>query len=158
MVGPFVHNIDPIIVSVFGVHLWWYGMSFTLGFLNAHFFLRRNRNRIGLSTAAVYDLTFFFAVGVLIGGRSVVVFNNEWAFYSEHLLLIPSIWVGGFASHGLILGGAAGVAIFCLIYRVPIRPLFDLLAVSAAVILVSAESVTSSMARFSALRRTSRGP
>lgn len=135
MLGPFVHNIDPIIVSIFGVHFWWYGLSFTLGFLNTHFFLRRNRQHVGLSLPAVYDLTLLLAIGVLIGGRAVVVINNEWDFYREHLLLIPSIWVGGFATHGLIFGGAAGVLIFCLIYRAPVRRILDLLAISAAFIM-----------------------
>ena len=135
MPGPFVHNIDPIIASIGGVHLWWYGMSFALGFLNAHLFLRRNRDRVGISLTAVYDLTLLLAIGVLIGGRTLVVVNNEWEFYRDHLSLIPSIWVGGFATHGLIFGGAAGVAIFCLIYRVPVRPLLDVLAIAAAIIL-----------------------
>jgi phosphatidylglycerol---prolipoprotein diacylglyceryl transferase len=135
MFGPFVHNIDPIIFSIFGVHFWWYGLSFTLGFLNTHFFLRRNRERVGLSLPAVYDLTIFLAVGVLIGGRALVVINNEWDFYREHLLLIPSIWVGGFATHGLIFGGAGGVLLFCLLYRAPVRRILDLLAISAAIIM-----------------------
>jgi len=135
MLGPFVHNIDPIIFSLFGIHLWWYGLSFTLGFLNTHFFLRRNRESVGLSLAAVYDLTLFLAIGVLIGGRALVVINNEWDFYREHLLLIPSIWVGGFATHGLIFGGAGGVIVFCLVYRAPVRRILDLLAISAAVIM-----------------------
>lgn len=135
MIGPFVHNIDPVIASIGGVHLWWYGMSFTLGFLNAHLFLRRNRERVGLSQAAIYDLTLLLALGVLLGGRALVVINNEWEFYRDHLLLIPSIWVGGFASHGLIFGGAAGVVVFCLIYKVQFRPLLDVLAISAAIIL-----------------------
>lgn len=133
--GPFVHDIDPIIFTIGGVHIWWYGLSFTLGFLNAHLFLRRNRGSVGLSLPAVYDLTLFLAIGVLIGGRALVVVNNEWAFYREHLLLIPSIWVGGFATHGLIFGGAAGVIIFCLIYRAPTRRILDLLAISAAIIM-----------------------
>ena len=135
MPGPFVHNIDPILFSIAGIHFWWYGLSFTLGFLNAHLFLRRNRKRVGLSLPAVYDLTLFLAVGVLIGGRALVVINNEWDFYGDHLLLIPSIWVGGFASHGLIFGGAAGVIVFCLIYRAPFRQILDLLAISAAIIM-----------------------
>lgn len=135
MLGRFVHNIDPIIFSIRGIHFWWYGLSFTLGFLNAHLFLRRNRNSVGLSLPAVYDLTIFLAIGVLIGGRALVVINNQWDFYREHLLLIPSIWVGGFATHGLILGGAIGVILFCLIYRRPFRQLLDLLAISAAIIL-----------------------
>lgn len=135
MVGPFIHNIDPIIFTIFGAHAWWYGLSFTLGFLNAHLFLRRNRNRVGLSLPAVYDLTIFLALGVMIGGRALVVINNEWEFYRDHLLLIPSIWVGGFASHGLIFGGAAGVLLFCYLYSVPFRKVLDLLAISAAIIL-----------------------
>ncbi len=135
MFGAFVHNIDPIIVSISDIHFWWYGLSFTLGFLNAHLFLRRNRESVGLSLPAVYDLTLFLAIGILVGGRSLVVINNEWDFYREHLLLIPSIWVGGFATHGLIFGGAAGVIIFSLIYRAPTRRILDLLAISAAIIL-----------------------
>ncbi len=135
MFGPFVHNIDPIITTVGGVHIWWYGLSFTLGFLNAHFFIRRNRTDLGLSVKAVYDLTLFLAVGVLVGGRLLVVINNEWSFYREHLELIPAIWVGGFATHGLILGGALGVLLFCRLYNVPFRPLLDVLAISAAIIL-----------------------
>ncbi len=135
MPGPFVHHIDPIIASVGGVHLWWYGLSYALGFLNAHLFLRRNRARLGLSLGEVYDLTIFLAVGVLIGGRSLVVFNNEWAYYGEHLSLIPAIWLGGLATHGLIVGGAVGVFAFCLLYHKPFRPIFDALAIAAALIL-----------------------
>jgi phosphatidylglycerol:prolipoprotein diacylglycerol transferase len=133
--GPFVHDIDPVLFSVGGVHFWWYGLSFTLGFFNAHLFLRRNRKRVDLSLRGVYDLTLFLAFGILIGGRALVVINNEWPFYREHLELIPAIWVGGFATHGLILGGAAGVLLFCWLYKVPFRPVLDLLAISAAIIL-----------------------
>lgn len=135
MFGPFVHNIDPVIVTLLGVHLWWYGLSFTLGFLNAHLFIRRNRESLGLSLAGVCDLTLFLAIGVLAGGRALIVINNEWSFYREHLELIPAIWVGGMATHGLIVGGAVSVLIFCRLYRIPFRPLLDVLAISAAIIL-----------------------
>jgi phosphatidylglycerol---prolipoprotein diacylglyceryl transferase len=135
MPGPFVHNIDPIITSVAGVHLWWYGLSYALGFLNAHLCLRRNRRKLGLSVQSVYDLTLFLAAGVLVGGRSLVVFNNEWSFYRDHLSLIPAIWLGGLATHGLIVGGSAGVLLFCFVYHKPFRPIFDEIAVPAAFIL-----------------------
>lgn len=130
-----VHSIDPIIASIFGVHLWWYGLSYALGFFNAHLFLRRNRDRLGLSLRAVYDLTLCIVIGVLAGGRSLVVFSNEWSFYREHLSLIPGIWLGGLATHGLIIGGALGVFVFCLVHRQPFRPIFDALAIPAALIL-----------------------
>ncbi len=136
MPDPFlVHRIDPIIGSVFGAHLWWYGLSYSLGFLNAHLFLRRHRARLGLSLRLVYSLTLWLAVGVLVGGRGLVVFNHEWTFYREHLALIPAVWVGGLATHGLLAGGFAGVFAFCVVHRLPFRPVFDALAIPAALIM-----------------------
>jgi len=133
--GHYVHHIDPIIVTLAGVHLWWYGLSYALGFLNAHFFLRRNRDRLGLSLADVYELSFLLAAGVLVGGRGLVVFRHEWLFYRDHVGLIPAIWLGGLATHGLILGGFAGVTLFCVLRNRPFRPIFDALAIPAAFIL-----------------------
>jgi phosphatidylglycerol:prolipoprotein diacylglycerol transferase len=130
-----VHDIDPIITTLGGVHLWWYGLSYSLGFLNAHFFLRRNRDRLGLSLADVYELSFLLALGVLAGGRALVVFRHEWLFYRDHLVLIPAVWLGGLATHGLIIGGFAGVLAFCLWRRRPFRQMCDGLAVPAALIL-----------------------
>jgi phosphatidylglycerol:prolipoprotein diacylglycerol transferase len=135
MPGPFVHNIDPIIGTVAGVHLWWYGLSYTAGFVNAFLFLRRRRRSLGLSNRSLYSLVLLLAGGVLLGGRSLVVFSNEWSFYRDHPALIPAVWTGGLATHGLIVGGAAGVMVFCLAWRRPFRPIFDVLAVAAAVIL-----------------------
>ncbi|HXH23841.1 MAG TPA: prolipoprotein diacylglyceryl transferase [Vicinamibacterales bacterium] len=135
LTGPWVHRIDPIIGSIGGVHFWWYGLSYAAGFASAHLVLRRNRERLGLSLRSVYDLTLLLAFGALAGGRSLVVFVNEWPFYREHLWLVPAIWVGGLATHGLILGGAFGVLVFCLLRGVPFRPVFDVLAVAAALIL-----------------------
>jgi phosphatidylglycerol---prolipoprotein diacylglyceryl transferase len=132
--GPFVHQFDPVLFSVCGVHAWWYGLSYTLGFLNAHLVLRRSRTRLGLSRRMVYELTLLLAGGVLAGGRAIVVFN-ERAFYRDHLSLVPALWNGGLATHGLIAGGAAGVLVFCLWRRRPVRPIFDVLAIPVAVIL-----------------------
>jgi len=132
--GPFVHDIDPVLFSAWGVHAWWYGLSYALGFLNAHLVLRRHRRRLGLSLAMVYELTLLLAVGVLAGGRAIVV-HNEWAFYRDRLSLVPALWIGGLATHGLIAGGAVGILAFCLVRRQGFRPIFDALAIPVAVIL-----------------------
>jgi phosphatidylglycerol:prolipoprotein diacylglycerol transferase len=129
------HHLDPVIGTLFGVHLWWYGLSYTLGFLNAHLWLRRHRDRMGLPLRQVYDLSLCLAIGVLVGGRALVVFDHEWDFYREHLSLIPYVWLGGMATHGLLVGGALGVFVFCLWRRVRFRPIFDDLAIAAAIIM-----------------------
>jgi phosphatidylglycerol---prolipoprotein diacylglyceryl transferase len=131
----FVHRFDPILASVFGVHLWWYGLSYTLGFLNAHLFLRRNRARLGLSMREVYALCLLMFGGVLLGGRAVEVVFYEWPFYRAHPRLIPAVWLGGMATHGLLFGGLAGVWLFCRVYRKPFLTITDALTIPAAFIL-----------------------
>ena len=98
LLGPYIHNIDPIIGSFFGIHLWWYGLSYTLGFLNAHLFIRRRQSELGLSTQSVYNLSLLLAVGVLLGGRFIEVVFYEWPFYRDHAVLIPAYWLGGMAN------------------------------------------------------------
>ena len=135
VVGPYLHRIDPIIGTVFCVHLWWYGLSYTLGFLNAHMFITRRRSQLGLSTRSVYDLSLLLAVGVLLGGRLVEVALYEWPFYREHALLIPAYWLGGMATHGLLFGGLLGVWTFARLYAKPFLGVTDALAIPAAVIM-----------------------
>lgn len=135
LLGPYIHDIDPIIGTIFGVHLWWYGLSYTLGFFNAFSFIGKRRVRLGLTTLQVYDLAILIAVGVLVGGRLVEVTFYEWPFYGEHLHLVPALWLGGMASHGLLIGGLAAVWIFCRIYDKPFLLMTDALAAPASFIL-----------------------
>ena len=135
LAGPYIHDIDPIIGTIFGIHLWWYGLSYTLGFYNAFNFIGKRKTKLALSAQQVFDLTILIAVGVLVGGRLVEVILYEWAFYSEHLHLIPALWLGGMASHGLLIGGLAAVWIFCLMTGRPFLMMTDVLAPPASFIL-----------------------
>lgn len=135
LIGPYVHNLDPVIGTVFGIHLWWYGLSYTLGFLNAHTFIRRHRAELALTPPTAYHLSLLLAAGVLLGGRLVEIVFYEWPFYWEHLRLIPAIWLGGMATHGLLLGGLLGVWLFCRLHDRSFLSVTDRLAIPAAFIL-----------------------
>ena len=132
MFGPFIHSIDPVLGEVGGLCLWWYGLSYTLGFLQMHLFLKRRRDRLALTLREVYSLSLFIVVGVLVGGRLVEVAFDEWPFYSQHPWLIPSYWLGGMASHGVMLGAAASVCAFAFIYKKPFLTLADELVIPGA--------------------------
>jgi prolipoprotein diacylglyceryltransferase len=58
MYGPFVHRIDPVFGEVAGFYLWFYGLSYSLGFLSIFLWFKRIRHRFGLTIDAVYSLTF----------------------------------------------------------------------------------------------------
>ena len=40
---------------------------------------------------------------------------DEWPFYSAHPQLVPAFWLGGMATHGLLLGAAAATAVFAVV-------------------------------------------
>ncbi len=131
MLGPFVHRIDPVLVDLGGVYLWWYGLGFALGFLQIHLFLRRHRG-LGLTLREVYTLSLFMVIGVLIGGRLIEVTFDEWPFYRQNPRLISAYWLGGMATHGLMLGAAAAVVAFALAYKKSFLALADELVIPGA--------------------------
>jgi len=135
MSGPFVHNIDPVIGQIGGMYIWWYGFSYTIGFLALFHWLRTVRNSLGLDVRLVYDLSIMVAAGVLIGGRLVEVIFYEWAYYGSHLSHIFWIWLGGMSTHGILFGGTLGIWLFCKLHRKSFISLADELVVPAAFIM-----------------------
>ena len=135
MFGPFVHDIDPILVEFGGFYLWWYGASYTFGFLAAFFWLRANRTALAFDTDAVYKLIIYIAIGVIVGGRVVEVIFYEWAYYGSQLAHIPAIWLGGMSTHGILLGSTIAVVLFCKLNRRSFLEVADVLAIAAAFIM-----------------------
>jgi len=135
MAGRYVHDIDPVIADVGGLHLWWYGLGFALGFLHVLWFLMRNRAPMGLSRRDVWMLAILFAVGVLAGGRTVQVAFDEWPFYREHPALVPAFWLGGIATHGLLIGAAVATALYAWLWKKPFLLLADALVVPGALLM-----------------------
>lgn len=135
MIGPYVHNIDPVVLKVGGFYIWWYGLSFTAGFLGVFFWLRRNRSNLMMDMNDVYTLTLFIACGVLIGGRLIEVFFYEWPYYREHLWHIAAIWLGGMSTHGILLGGILGLFLFCKLYDRSFLEVADVLVIAGAYIM-----------------------
>ena len=135
MPGPFVHNIDPIIAQVGGVYLWWYGASYTFGFIGAFLWVHRVRGSLQMTSRDVYRLIIWLALGVLLGGRVVEVFFYEWAFYGEHLAYVPAVWLGGMSTHGILLGAVVATWLFCVRSRRNFLTLGDELAIAGAYIM-----------------------
>lgn len=133
----FTHEIDPVLGNIGGMYLWWYGLSYTLGFLNIYLYLSRHRGSLGLTVREVHTLTLIFAGGVLLGGRMVEVAFDEWPFYRANAALIPAFWLGGMATHGLLVGAAAGTWVFSRVYRKPFRELADALVVPGAFLMAA---------------------
>ncbi len=135
MIGPFVHNIDPILGKIGGFYLWWYGLSYTFGFLGVFFWLRRNRETLVMNMNEVYNLSIFIAICVLLGGRMIEVVFYEWEYYGSHLWDIPAIWLGGMSTHGILLGAIVGIILFCRLHKRSFFEIADVLAFAGAYIM-----------------------
>ena len=131
----FEHRIDPIFGQFAGFYLWWYGLSYTLGFLALLFWFHRSRVRMGLSSREAVSLTILVCLGVLIGGRLVEVAFYEWELYQKHLAFIPAYWLGGMSTHGILAGSVIAVYAFSRWRRIPFLKITDELAIPGAFIM-----------------------
>jgi phosphatidylglycerol:prolipoprotein diacylglycerol transferase len=56
----------------------------------------------------------------------------EWAYYARHPFRIPAYWLGGMATHGLLLGGVLGTFAFCRRHGRSVVAIADELVIPAA--------------------------
>jgi phosphatidylglycerol:prolipoprotein diacylglycerol transferase len=147
LADPWLHNLDPFAIDLTGTFVGelinggirWYGLSYLLGFVIGFFLIKRVL-RVGVSPLKpeqAMDLVVTLAIGIVLGGRLGYI-----AFYQPSLLVdfsselpfwgVFKINEGGMASHGGILGGAAGCLFFAwrqkLLEPSKTRHLFDLMA------------------------------
>ena len=82
--GGFVHRIDPVLGTVAGVHLWWYGAGFAAGFLAIHRAAMRARKNLAMTRHDVWSLSIAMALGTLaIVGRVTDVWWAVKCPYAE---------------------------------------------------------------------------
>ncbi len=122
MFATYVHQLDPVIIDLFGKlpPLRWYGLAYLAGFLAGYVLLKRLAERKLWVMEPEKTADFIAAaalLGVFIGGRLGHVFFYQipkygWASFMDDPLVLFRVWEGGMASHGGILG----LAIFTFFY------------------------------------------
>ena len=135
MIGPFIHDIDPIFAEIGGFYLWWYGASYTFGFLVLFFWVYKNRTVLRLNVDEVYNVVIFVSIGVLLGGRLIEVIFYEWSYYSRHLWHILAVWLGGMSTHGILLGAIVGIIVYTRVKQRSFFEIADVLAIAGAFIM-----------------------
>jgi phosphatidylglycerol:prolipoprotein diacylglycerol transferase len=117
------------------VYLWYYGLSYSLGFLTLFLWLRAQRASLRLRLSDVYDLAIAASAAILIGGRLMAVLFYEWDYYREHLAQIGYYWIGGMGTHGFLIGVVVATWLFCWVKGKPFLVILDALAIPGALIL-----------------------
>jgi len=103
----YLHQLDPIALSLGPLKLHWYGVMYLLAFVTA-WMLGRRRVRAGrlpgVDMNALSDLVFYGMLGVVLGGRIGYILFYSFGAFLDNPLILFKLWEGGMSFHGGLLG------------------------------------------------------
>lgn len=103
----YLHQIDPIALSLGPLKIHWYGLMYLLAFASA-WWLGRQRIRAGrlpgVDMNRLSDLAFYGMLGVVLGGRIGYILFYSFGAFLDNPLMIFKVWEGGMSFHGGLLG------------------------------------------------------
>lgn len=111
----YIHNLDPVAVSIFGFDIRWYGIAYVLGFFAGYVILHQlaARGRSVLKPHETSDfITYSALFGVMLGGRLGYMLLYDFQNFVQKPTIFFDLRSGGMASHGAI----AGLMIFTGVY------------------------------------------
>lgn len=110
-------QFNPVALQIGPLAIHWYGLMYLVAF-GSFYWLARLRVRQpqfaqrGWAPRDVEDLLFYGVLGVVVGGRLGYVLFYRPSHFLAHPLEVFSIWNGGMAFHGGLLGVALALALF----------------------------------------------
>ena len=126
-------GIDPVLVTIGGLKVHWYGIMIALGLYAGIQVALRDADRRGINRDQLMNLALLAAVLGIIGGRLYYVVQNNPSFYWHHPAEIIAVWQGGMAFFGAMFGGALAVAIAAWRWHLPFWSLLDIGAIGMTI-------------------------
>lgn len=131
----FINNINPVLLSTFGMEIRYYGIVYVIGFLLMLFILSKQRNNLKITKDDVYDYLFYLIIFTIIGARLFEILFYEPSFYFKNPLQMIMIWKGGLSFHGGLTGILLWTYIFTKKKKINFYDLSDILVIPAAFML-----------------------
>jgi phosphatidylglycerol---prolipoprotein diacylglyceryl transferase len=117
--------IDPVLVSIGGLKIHWYGIMIAIGLYVGIQVALRDAERRGIDKDQLMNVALLAAILGIVGGRLYYVVQNDPSFFLHHPLQIIAVWQGGMAFFGALFGGALAVAISSWRWKLPFWSLLD---------------------------------
>ncbi|HII30313.1 TPA: prolipoprotein diacylglyceryl transferase [Candidatus Woesearchaeota archaeon] len=134
----FHHNINPVLLDLGAVKIYYYGLAYIIGFALAYWFLWRavKQGRLkGMTPERLDSLMMAIILGVVIGSRiGYFLFNDPLLLLREPLSFFR-FWQGGMAFHGGLIGVFIAGWLFCRRNRVSLFRIGDILVIPTALAL-----------------------
>ena len=109
----YLHQLDPIALTLGPLKIHWYGLMYLLAFVSAWWLGRRRirQGRLpGVDENAFGDLMFYGMLGVVLGGRIGYILFYDLSTYVADPLQMLKVWQGGMSFHGGLIGVMLAVA------------------------------------------------
>ena len=119
-------GIDPVLVTIGGLKIHWYGIMIALGLYAGIQVALRDAPRRGINKDQLMNVALLAAVLGILGGRLYYVIQNNPSFYLHHPAQILAVWQGGMAFFGAIFGGGLALVISAWRWRMPLWSLLDI--------------------------------
>ena len=108
-------GINPNLIDFWGLTLSWHGVMTFLGVAVAVWLVARWGGREGMSVDSIYSVAVWAIIGGVIGARILHVIDFWDEVYKDDLISVFSVWSGGIAIYGAIIGGFIGGALYIMI-------------------------------------------
>jgi phosphatidylglycerol:prolipoprotein diacylglycerol transferase len=119
-------GIDPVLVTIGGLKIHWYGIMIAIGLYVGIQVGLREAARRGLANDQLMNVALLAAVLGIVGGRLYYVVQNNPSFFWHHPAEIIAVWQGGMAFFGALFGGAVAVVISSWRWHIPFWSLLDI--------------------------------
>ncbi|KIM10026.1 MAG: diacylglyceryl transferase [Sulfurovum sp. FS08-3] len=129
-----VWDVDPILISLGGLNVHWYGFLFAMGFIVGlkimeAIFKAEDKNIDDIDKGLIYVM-----IGTVVGARLGHCLFYDPAYYLSHPLEILMIHKGGLASHGGAMGVLLGLYLFAKAQKYSYLWLLDRIVIPTALV------------------------
>jgi phosphatidylglycerol---prolipoprotein diacylglyceryl transferase len=132
-------NINPVALQLGPLTVKWYGLAYMAGLLLGWYYIKHlisldrlwPEGKRPFDAVKADDLLLLMTVGVLVGGRLGYVLFYEPRYFFNHPFEIVSVWNGGMAFHGALIGSIIAVIIFARRAGANLWSVMDLCAAAA---------------------------
>ena len=114
VLGAISIGMSPYLFKSAGFVVAWHGFFTFVAVAVAVFLAARWGRREGLNVDAIYSVSLWAIIGGIVGARVIHVIDF-WEIYSSNFVRVFSIWEGGVAIYGAILGGFFGGGLYIII-------------------------------------------
>ena len=113
--------------ELFGFDIRFYGIIIAVGLLMAVFYGLKRSKQFGLKEDDILDGVLWIVPLAIVCARAYYCIFS-WNEFKNDPISVLYIWQGGIAIYGGVIGAALGVAVFCLIKKIKLGAVLDLVS------------------------------